>query len=492
MDSDHFGMPNKKKSQAAPSSGNSIGSLQRMRLEMDAPKGGERGRPPPLQRRKMNLVYSSFGDTHRILRRVKNVMKCSKDEDDDDLEAANPVTNDTNAYRPKKLKVVFLMILIVLVVFSMGRRKGRNIEEEKESLSSSTLYNQTLRGISAPNLQVQASSINMESVSKSNNISQTSTLQVVFPSYFSSLSNLTEEYRPDIETPYFWDVHFSGESVAEAVFSNCLNLIMAAEFGFRQPNYSEDMLATFIYDGGRYVNVELNTKEGILRASTLGLAKSRLADVIISPYLHNMASSIFTKENPGRIFSVFRHPVQRALANYHYLSKATWDPMYAPELKNMTIEEFAKSKYIENNWVTRFLVDKTKGKLTHSDMLLAKMIVRYKVLVGLYDELDTSMARFQRYFGWKDTSKTRADIAICRSKTVARGDKNVLGHPTSIEDGKAVGSLQSNNSAVEEVLTGTAAWKSIERHNLFDIELYEFAKKVYALQGKHIFDVVGM
>lgn len=494
MDSERYAASNKKKSSQAPSSGSSIGSLQRMQMEISAAKEGNRSKHQQSERRrKMNLVFSAFGDKHRIIKRVKHVMQCTKKEEDNNDHELDPLTLSTgdthNAKQRHSSKVVLAMMLTVFVVFGMGRRKGRRIESEKESTNQTLLRGQS----STPLLQVQANYINTDDLSKSSNSNQTtSKLQVSFPSYFPSLSNLTEEYRPEVETPLFWDIHFSGESIAEAIFSDCYNLVMASEFGLRQPNYSEDTLAEFRLDGSRYVNVELNTKEGILRAARLGLANSHLADVIISPYIHNMASSIFTKQNPGRLFTIFRHPVDRALGMYHYLAKASWDPLYNPELRNMSISEFAKSKYIENNWMTRFLIGKTKGKLTHADMLLAKQILRYKVLVGLYDELDTSMARFHRYFGWKST-KTQADTAKCRSKAIARGDKNVLGHPTSIKDENALlESFQFNKSqTVEEVVVGNAAWKAIERHNLFDMELYAFAKRVYALQGEHIFDVVG-
>jgi hypothetical protein len=490
MDSDRYATSNKKKSSQAPSSGSSIGSLQRMQIEIGAARNKHQQSE---RRRKMNLVFSAFGDKHRIVKRVKHVMKCAQKEEDDnhELDPLTLSTDDTNnAKQRHSSKVVFVMMLIAFVVFGIGRRKGRRIESEKGSINQTLLRGQS----STPLLQVQTNSINTEGLSRSSSSNQTkSILQVSFPSYFSSLSNLTEEYRPEVETPFFWDIHFSGESIAEAIFADCHNLVMASEFGLRQPNYSEDTLAEFRLDGSRYVNVELNTKEGILRAARLGLADSHLADVIISPYIHNMASSIFTKQNPGRLFTIFRHPVDRALGMYHYLAKASWDPLYNPALLNMSISEFAKSKYIENNWMTRFLIGKTKGKLTHADMLLAKQILRYKVLVGLYEELDTSMARFQRYFGWKSVTKTQADTAKCRSKAIARGDKNVLGHPTSIKDENApLASFQSNRSqTVEEVVVGNAAWKAIERHNLFDMELYAFAKRVYALQGEHIFDVVG-
>lgn len=485
MDSDHSGGPLKKKaSSKAPSSGNSIGSLQRMQMEISAANRGDKNRQPQLQKKKMNMVLSAFGDSPRLFRRVKKVMKCTKKEDEDDADDLDSLylSDDSNPKSTKTSKVIFAMVLMVLLVFNLGRLKGR---EKEKVLLLSILNNPKLRGQFLPN---GSDSI---SENQSDNIIQEEAVEVLFPSYFSSLSDLTEEYRQEKETPYFWDVHFSGESIAEAIFSQCHNLIMAAEFGLRQPQYTEHELAKFNLDGSRYVNVELTTKEGILRAANLGLAESHLADVIISAYLHNIASLVFTAQNPGRLFALFRHPVDRALSMYHYLSKATWDPMYSPEVKDMTIEEFAQSGYIENNWMTRFLVGKPKGKLTHLDMLLAKKIVKYKVLVGLYDELETSMARFQRYFGWKDSKRTRADTAKCRSKAISRGDKN-LGHPTSIKDREAFASLQSNNSnAAEEVIVGNPAWKAIERQNVFDLELYAFAQRVYALQGEHIFNVAA-
>ncbi len=65
--------------------------------------------------------------------------------------------------------------------------------------------------------------------------------QAVFPPYFQGLSNLTTVYNPDKETPYFWDIHFSGESIAEAVFGHCHGLILACEFGLRQPEFTNDV-----------------------------------------------------------------------------------------------------------------------------------------------------------------------------------------------------------------------------------------------------------
>lgn len=242
----------------------------------------------------------------------------------------------------------------------------------------------------------------------------------------------------------------------------------------------------FELDGNKYVNVDMTTPEGIQRASTLGLASSQLADIIISPYLHPTSLNILSLAYPGRMFALFRHPVDRALGMYYYLARASWDPMYNPSLAKMSLAEYSKSKYIENNWVTRFLVNKPRGKLTHSDLLLAKKILKFKCLVGLYDEMEASLARFQKYFRWNDVTESpenAMDVAKCRRDIISNGDK-VLDHPVSVKDGELDGKF---DAVVRE---GSSTWNAIAKQNKFDMELYEYAKRVYKSQGDDIFNIV--
>lgn len=248
------------------------------------------------------------------------------------------------------------------------------------------------------------------------------------------------------------------------------------------------------------MNVDTTTKEGILRAYELGLAQSHLADVIISPHFHYMTSHIFSTDNPGQMFALFRHPVDRAVSMYYYLAKATWDPHYNPDLATMTLEQYAKSRYIENNWLTRFLSNKVGGRLSREDVLLAKEIIKTKCLVGLYDDMEVSMARFQRYFGWnaeeeedEDTNVNKTSISHCRSAAVRQGDKHVVGHPMSVVKDvvNANANMTSSSPTMPVVRPGSIAWNAIVRMNRYDMELYEFVEKIYQIQGVEIFDVVG-
>ena len=161
--------------------------------------------------------------------------------------------------------------------------------------------------------------------------------------------------------------------------------------------------------------------------------------------------------------------------------------MYNPKLSSMTIEQYANSGYIENNWVTRFLVNKRGGKLDKEDMALAKYIIKTKCLVGLYEDMDVTLARFVRYFGWGKPMNSTAirneyDVDGCRSDVVSRGDRHISGGKQPDDD---------NRKVVAPVRPGSLAWDAIVRMNMFDMELYEYARRVYQAQAEEIYDVVG-
>ena len=164
-----------------------------------------------------------------------------------------------------------------------------------------------------------------------------------------SFSNLTTSYDEMKETPFFLDIKLTGSIIVKRTISKCFQLSMACELGLRQPNYKEEELALFssVHQGytGLYVNVDVSTKKGIQRAKNLNLTQSHLADVISMDMLYegnnlfkmkrsdNVGSIDYAKiganteasyESKGRLFTVFAHPISRAVAYYHYIKEATW------------------------------------------------------------------------------------------------------------------------------------------------------------------------
>jgi hypothetical protein len=69
-------------------------------------------------------------------------------------------------------------------------------------------------------------------------------------------------------------------------------------------------------DGRLYVNVDITTPSGIQNAADRGFASSNLADVLFTPLLVEATSKLLSKQNDnkGRLFAVFRHPVDRVVS----------------------------------------------------------------------------------------------------------------------------------------------------------------------------------
>ena len=194
-----------------------------------------------------------FGGENVITSRIKSAMNCNRDkshvingnrrdgkeeEEDKKEQFIKQQQNQNQSSTPYNMMTLLKLALFILILFmgirTINKRKQHNsksssntIEEEESLLQISEEYlESSLRGAS-----------NTLSELTSNTIVHTAT----FPNHLSHLTNLTNMYNPKIETPYFWDVHFSGESIAEHVFATCYGLSLACEFGLRQPDYNEEV-----------------------------------------------------------------------------------------------------------------------------------------------------------------------------------------------------------------------------------------------------------
>merc|ERR1712238_81498 len=170
------------------------------------------------------------------------------------------------------------------------------------------------------------------------------------------------------------------------ILGMCHRFVMADEMGIKDGHGNETEIA-IVYPGGGpkgqdrspFVNVDTITVGGILRASEMGFADSGLAN------------ALFTPTAKGRLFTVFRHPVERAISMFYYLQIAHWEPTYDPSLQSWTPEEYAESDRIENNWLTRTLSNRMEGDLLDEDFNLAIEVLRRKFFVGLVSNIEETM-----------------------------------------------------------------------------------------------------
>ena len=204
------------------------------------------------------------------------------------------------------------------------------------------------------------------------------------------------------------------------------------------------------------------------RAADMGLVQSQLADVIVTPHIYTAVTTLFDQGHRARMFTTIRHPIERAVSMFHYLSVADWEPTYDPDLAFVNVEMYARSDRVENNWMVRFLTGELTGDLTERHLDVAKELLRTYCLVGLMEEKAESIRRFESYLGFTYRGPEGRD---CRDKYLHWDYGNKHEHPP-----------------VEE---GSTAWNLLYRKNELDMKLYEYALEVFQEQGK-LFQPGGM
>ena len=176
-----------------------------------------------------------------------------------------------------------------------------------------------------------------------------------------------------------------------------------------------------------------------------------MADVVVSPYLHNIVE-LFSPNNPGRAFALFRHPMDRAIGIYKS----------SQHKDTMSMEEFySDGNLVDNNWMTRHLTNKMGGSLNEKDLNHAMETLRRKFIVGLVDQVRESVKRFTLYFGWKtsDETEVKAKANECISQVIKR-----TGGKEMIEEGSEL-------------------WNLILKHNQWDMRLFKYVEHLFKEQG---------
>ena len=289
---------------------------------------------------------------------------------------------------------------------------------------------------------------------------------------FGNFSDVTEPYFDDgTDTALFWHVPKSAGTTIQDILLRCVGLVEASEVGISEGHGDDSQLAVIpLLDGGRYVNVDTTTKDGLERAGQMGFAKSGLADVAFTSYLLE-ANNIFDASEGcrARCFTLLRHPIKRAVSMFYYLQFSSWELTYDDRFQNMTIEQYAAGGLSENNWMIRMLTGYMSGPMDWTHLEKAKAVLKRKCIVGLLDEFDAALDRFQRYFGWTDRVSISQNSKDCEESLLHDGGDNKHPHPKHEE--------------------GSEVWELFLKKNEYDLMLYEFAKELIEDQKELIQDL---
>jgi len=222
-----------------------------------------------------------------------------------------------------------------------------------------------------------------------------------------------------------------------------------------------------------HVNVDCSTPRGINRGITHNLATSVIMDVIFSPNIYDVARLFAPPtEAYGRAVVLVRHPLERAVAAYENFKVVNKE-----KYGGMTLPDYVESEFFEDNILTRSLSGNFGTPLAKEDVYTAKEVLKRKFIVGLYDRMQESLERFEKFFGWnlnieaqkcQETEVQREISKQSSTKIYSNGDENEGAHPN----------LTSSELA------------SLAERNRVDLSLFEFVKFLFAYQGRVLFGVL--
>ena len=195
------------------------------------------------------------------------------------------------------------------------------------------------------------------------------------------------------------------------------------------------------------VNVDTVSDEGILRAEEMGLVPSGKADIIFAMDVNFAASHLFDRLHKGRVFAIFRNPIDRLVSKFYYLQTATWERSYKPEWADMTILEWAEKHNADENFLVKKIVGKKLiDEVGMTDLIIAKEIIRRRFIVGLLDEMEESIHRFNIMLG-VDEEDEKSQECLDEAFGSSDGEEHKSDEKEPLEDQTDEG--DTNDTSVE-------------------------------------------
>ena len=263
--------------------------------------------------------------------------------------------------------------------------------------------------------------------------------------------------------------------------------------------------------GELFVNVDLDSLEGVQRAVKGGLIEKELADVVLVPDAR-LGSLLFQdrglshitiveenkdggdnggtgegrqqqkKEYEGVLFAMFRHPIDRSASWFYHKQSVKDSVHYDPSLEIYSLTDWINSPSYITDYMVRTLVGKvgTAVPLTPDDLDVAKEILRRKCVIGLLEEKGESMKRFEKFFGW-NADVHRDSLFLLEDEDTAHAMQ--AERWKNVKDEECRDRLlhwnwlnKNKHPAVEE---GSLAYNLLESKNRYDIELYLYARQLF-------------
>ena len=304
-----------------------------------------------------------------------------------------------------------------------------------------------------------------------------------------NLVSVTEWPNPSAETALFWHIPKSGGTTAKRMYE-CLGQTLANRLG-ADPRFGHDKDEEIVVfqpfksqPDIKFVNVDTTTKKGLLRAAELNLVASGKADMIFTSDINFAADHLFDSGHRARIFALFRNPVDRSVSKFYYLQTATWERTYRPEWKDISIMDWAAKYNQDENFIVKKIVGKKLNEMVDiADLVTAKEIIRRYFVVGLMNDMEESLRRFNIVLGL-DYSGEQGHI--CKEQILGSSAEGTHGGG-SVKEGA---NDNKNSNPHPKVVEGSPEYNLLAERNALDMILFNYLTLLYAEQ-KSLLDSYG-
>ena len=242
---------------------------------------------------------------------------------------------------------------------------------------------------------------------------------VAIPPVYQSHLKSFHEQRGRNEIPILWRIPQSGDEAISRAIGECLDFVQAGDQTelLRHSVSADTVVEVLETPKGNYVNIDFNNRLGIELARSVQLISMDIVNTLTSPHLHVielMQDEEHSKR--GRLFAVFRQPVER-LVSYYEKAKDADSRYYDADLKGKSLQEYADwpTDRPEFNFMVKSLVSSgdeliSSAEITVDDLKLAKAILKEKVLALSTEDKYGSWAKLATWQGWKTTQDQRTCV----------------------------------------------------------------------------------
>jgi len=339
--------------------------------------------------------------------------------------------------------------------------------------------------------------------------------------------------------PFFWHIPRAGGTTLSTLLATCHSLVQATS-SFSSPplltrnddplvaaRFRDPTLYVVRTGGEQFVNVDLDSLEGVQRAVHGELIEKELADVVSVPDVR-LGSLLFgdgtnqfheegeegsddgedsaakKKEYKGVLFAMLRHPIDRAVSLFYHKQSVKDSIHYDPSLEIYSLTDWINSPSYITDYMVRTLVGKIGSwqvhtmeppndnqpfrppiPLTHADLDAAKEILRRKCVIGLLEEKGESMKRFEKFFGW-NADVHRTSLFLLENEETANAAQ--AARWKDVKDEECGDRLlhwnwaNKNKHPTLDEEASSVAYHLLESKNRYDIELYMYARQLFEEQ----------